>query len=385
MPSELSSWIIAVPDDDSEGMYQELIPKLGLAKTDISPFAVPQLKTGTLELLISLSEELPKHDTFFTAAVAKIVETLRNLLNDDPNRLAQHTLVEERSVDDYLFKSWSWDAGRYGTQRGLREILDTLSRQMTSIDNSMKAKLNSYNLAKGQLQQMQRKKTGNLSVKSLAEIVSEKNFVQDSEYLETLLVAVGKNSIKDWNQKYERLAPMVVPRSANKIAEDDEYALFSVVVFKKSRDAFAQKCRENKYILRDFAYDAEKISQQQNEFEIAGTSEKELWTELLRLSRTNFSEAFQLLVHLKVLRLFVESVLRYGLPANYVGLVIKPDSKTAKKTLATLNSYFSFLAPKSKQAGRGKIGADEVAGEFQSILEQEFFDFVLFEVPWVVT
>lgn len=46
-------------------------------------------------------------------------------------------------------------------------------------------------------------------------------------------------------------------------------------------------------------------------------------TELLRISRTNFSEAFQLLVHLKVLRLFVESVLRYGLPANYIGLAIK--------------------------------------------------------------
>lgn len=28
-------------------------------------------------------------------------------------------------------------------------------------------------------------------------------------------------------------------------------------------------------------------------------------------------------MHLKVLRLFVESVLRYGLPANYTGLVIK--------------------------------------------------------------
>lgn len=46
-------------------------------------------------------------------------------------------------------------------------------------------------------------------------------------------------------------------------------------------------------------------------------------TELLRLSRTNFSESFQILVHLKVIRLFVESVLRYGLPANYTGLVIK--------------------------------------------------------------
>ena len=46
-------------------------------------------------------------------------------------------------------------------------------------------------------------------------------------------------------------------------------------------------------------------------------------TELLRLSRTNFSEAYQILVHLKVVRLFVESVLRYGLPADYVGIVLK--------------------------------------------------------------
>lgn len=46
-------------------------------------------------------------------------------------------------------------------------------------------------------------------------------------------------------------------------------------------------------------------------------------TELLRVSRTNFSESLQILVHLKVVRLFVESVLRYGLPANYLGIVIK--------------------------------------------------------------
>jgi V-type H+-transporting ATPase subunit C len=48
-----------------------------------------------------------------------------------------------------------------------------------------------------------------------------------------------------------------------------------------------------------------------------------LQTELLHISRTNFSESFQLLVHLKVVRLFIESVLRYGLPANYSGVVIK--------------------------------------------------------------
>lgn len=56
----------------------------------------------------------------------------------------------------------------------------------------MKTKLTNYNIAKGSLVQMQRKKTGNLSVKSLTDVVGKEDFIQDSEYLETILVAVPK-------------------------------------------------------------------------------------------------------------------------------------------------------------------------------------------------
>jgi V-type H+-transporting ATPase subunit C len=58
--------------------------------------------------------------------VAKTVDTLRNLLNNDPGKLAQHILVNERSVDEYLLTGWRWNEGRYGVQRGLREMLDAL-------------------------------------------------------------------------------------------------------------------------------------------------------------------------------------------------------------------------------------------------------------------
>lgn len=34
---------------------------------------------------------------------------------------------------------------------------------------------------------------------------------------------------------------------ARLVASDDDYALFSVVVFKRVHDEFVQKCRENKY------------------------------------------------------------------------------------------------------------------------------------------
>ncbi|KAL1691922.1 hypothetical protein GGG16DRAFT_52631 [Schizophyllum commune] len=382
MPSDQATWLIAVPNDgDAEGIVQELQHKLKAPSRSVSQLGIPSFKTGTLDSLITLSEELPKQDASFTAVVAKTVDTLRNLLNNDPNKLSQHILVNETSVDDYL-ADWNWNEGRYGTQRSLRETVDALNKEMTSIDNTMKAKLQNYNLVKGSLTQMQRKKTGNLSVRTLADVVHKEDFVLDSEYLETVLVAVPKTLTKSWNQQYERLTSMIVPRSSKALASDDEYTLFGVVIFRRIHDEFVQKCRENKFIVRDFVYSDEEIERARQELDTADMTEKELWTELLRLSRTNFSEAFQILVHLKVLRLFIESVLRYGLPANYLGIAVKPDPKTAKKTFTTLQQHLSYLHRKSTDKTRG--GDTEFVGEYQTLMEQEFFDFVLFEVPWIV-
>jgi V-type H+-transporting ATPase subunit C len=86
------------------------------------------VQTGTLDLLIALSEDLPKLETFFTATVAKTVDTLRNLLNNDPAKLGQHILVNERNVDDYILKGWRWNDSRYGVQKGLGELVDVLNK-----------------------------------------------------------------------------------------------------------------------------------------------------------------------------------------------------------------------------------------------------------------
>ncbi|KAG8826697.1 Vacuolar ATP synthase subunit C [Serendipita sp. 411] len=396
MPSDLSIWLIAVPNDgDAEGLFPTLQTKLessrALPRSNIAELAIPTLKAGTLDDLLTLSEELPKMDTFFTNAVAKVVETLRNLTNNDPVRLEQHTLVNERPCDDYLLRGWRWNAGKYGVNRSLKDIIEALNKEMTSIDNVMKSKLNSYNLAKGQLVQLQRKRTGNLSVRSLNDIIKKDDFVTDSEYLETLLVAVPKTQSREWEQKYERLTAMVVPRSSKKLSADDDFTLYSVTVFKRVHDEFAQKLRENKYILRDFSFDEEALQKQQQELASIEISEKELWQELLTLSRTNFSEAFQAFVHLKVVRLFVESILRYGPPAEFTGVVILPDAKSTKRLLTNLQSQFSYLAPRSKGSKDSKSGGGssgdtaEIGGEYAALMEEEFFDFVLMEVPRVVS
>jgi len=180
----------------------------------------------------------------------------------------------------------------------------------------------------------------------------------------------------------------VVPRSAVSLASDEDYTLFTVVIFRKVYDTFAQKCRENKYIMRDFQYSADRIEKEREELQMADTAEKELWTELLRLSEINFSEAFQVFVHLKVVRLYAESVLRYGLPANYIGIAVKPEPKTTKRTLTVLQRHFSYLSARSQGRANSKGGRstnEDFVGEYQSLLDQEFFDFVLYEIPWVVS
>lgn len=99
--------------------------RLFLSATSVHPLAY---QTGTLESLITLSEELPKIDAFFTATVAKTVDTLRNLLNNDPAKLRQHVLVDDEPVDDYLLRNWHWNEGRYGVQRPLRDMVDVLNK-----------------------------------------------------------------------------------------------------------------------------------------------------------------------------------------------------------------------------------------------------------------
>ena len=79
-------------------------------------------------MLIGLSEDLPKQDSFFTATVAKSVDTLRNLLNNDPSKLAQHILIDEGNVDSYLLHGWKWNDGRYDVQKSLRELVDILNK-----------------------------------------------------------------------------------------------------------------------------------------------------------------------------------------------------------------------------------------------------------------
>jgi V-type H+-transporting ATPase subunit C len=159
---------------------------------------------------------------------------------------------------------------------------------------------------------------GNLASKSLVNVVNPKDLIRDSEYLDTHLLAVPNMAIKDFLKSYEELTPMVVPRSATKLAEDDEFTLYAVTTFKKHSTDFVHKCREKRWTPRDYKYKEGGKEEEAKEADQLSRDAQRQWGEALRLGRTGYSESAMIWVHVLALRVFVETVLRYGLPLDFV-------------------------------------------------------------------
>ena len=78
--------------DDALGLIQNAI---GISNGDVSPFTVPEFKVGTLDALIQQSEELGKLENLCNGVVAKVGDTLKNILDGDEDKIAMHKSVND--------------------------------------------------------------------------------------------------------------------------------------------------------------------------------------------------------------------------------------------------------------------------------------------------
>lgn len=196
------------------------------------------------------------------------------------------------------------------------------------------------------------------------------------------MVVVPTAGIKDWFTKYELLTDMVVPQSSRKIFEDNEHALVTVTLFNKVVDEFKHHAREHKFYVKDFVYNEDNIQQEKGQLTKLNQDKKKQYGPLVRWLKVNFSEAFSAYIHIKALRVFVESVLRYGLPVNFQAMLLLPNKRTQKKLRETLNQLYGHL----DGSGPGGAEADhaDVVSNLQATLGgaggADFFPYVSYRI-----
>lgn len=369
-------WLISAP---GEKTCQQTFDKLNQAtsKQQLSSnwkFHIPDLKVGTLDQLVGLSDDLGKLDTFVEQITRKVSNYLGDVLEDQRDKLGENLLANGVDLATYVTQ-FRWDMAKYPIKQSLKNLSDIISKQVSQIESDLKTKSAAYNSLKSSLQSIEKKQVGSLVTRNVADLVKKEHFVLDSEYLVTLLVVVPLANINDWNNKYEKLTDMIVPRSSQLIYQDNDHALLSVSCFHKVVDEFKQKARENKFLVRDFTYDEEQLKSGKNELTKLHTDKKKQFGPLVRWLKVNFGESFTAWIHVKALRVFVESVLRFGLPVNFQGMVLLPQKKQIKKLRDTLNELYFHL-----HSAGGIGGGEELPSGLAGFGQGDYYPYVYYKM-----
>lgn len=368
-------WLISAPGEktcqQTYDSLSNLLVKQGGDFCKANRFAIPDLKVGTLDQLVGLSDDLNKLDGYVESVSRKLASSIGEIL-EKGQPLSEQLLVNSMDLASYIAK-FQWDSAKFPTKQSLRTLQEIINKQIGQIDQDTKTKTLTFNNLKNSLQSLERKQSGSLLVRNLSELVTKDQFVLGSEYLTTLLVVVPKVSYKEWKLKYESLTDMVVPRSSSLLFEDAENGLFNVTLFNKVIDEFKVKARENKFVVRDFVYNEEDINAGKNEIVRLENDLKKQYHLLIRWLKVHFSESVIAWIHVKVLRLFVESVLRYGLPVNFVAVLLQPPKKNQRKLRELLNQHYAHLDTSISQ---GPL--EDIPG--LSVGQQEYYPYVSFKL-----
>ncbi|XP_047600700.1 V-type proton ATPase subunit C 2 isoform X4 [Lutra lutra] len=371
-------WLISAPGDQENLQALERMNTV-TAKSNLSyntKFSIPDFKVGTLDSLVGLSDELGKLDTFAESLIKKMAQSVVEVMEDAKGKVPENLLANGVDLTSFV-THFEWDMAKYPAKQPLVSVVDTLAKQLAQIETDLKSRTASYNTLKTNLDNLEKKSMGNLFTRTLSDIVSKEDFVLGSEYLVTLLVIVPKPSYAQWQKTYESLSDMVVPRSTKLIAEDNEGGLFTVTLFRKVIEDFKTKAKENKFTVREFYYDEKEIKREREEMSRLLSDKKQQYGPLLRWLKVNFSEAFIAWIHIKALRVFVESVLRYGLPVNFQAVLLQPHKKSSTKRLReVLNSVFRHL----DQVAAASILDASVEIPGLQLSTQDYFPYVYFRI-----
>lgn len=305
-------------------------------------------------------------------------DILRARLSRLPQR-TQSTSAYGSPVDSLLTR-FQWDEAKYPVRRPLGETKENIVDTVLRLDEDFKMRMGEYMITKNKYSAMQRRQQGGLAVRDMEAILlgagghggveAALAGVIDTENLVSVFVVVPSHLKQDWYKKYERLASDVVPRSATLVAKDETNEMYSVVMFRRVADSFRTAAQNEGFIVRkfdkkEFVASVTAGSSGDGDGRGAGSGRggdsrssaemamREQERKLYEWCSASYSECFSAWMHIYAIRVYVESILRYGLPPNFLTVVMKPNTsggnrKNEARVRTILNESCIMLENSSK-------------------------------------
>lgn len=377
-------WVVATGCSNQSSSKEALLSSLksktnGLVEQGSIPvkFDVPDgdsaLKFGSFDDLIRLTDDMAKHDSQ-VESIARRIE--RMYLEVEPGKasdpIKEFKILSQTKTMDFekYLREWRWDDAKYPKTRGLQNNLTLLLSVANKLDEEARTKATQYQELTTAKANMQKKATGSLLARDLADVltpeaVKDGDFVY-TQHLTTIVIILPFSNVEPFMKAYERYAENIVPQSAKQftsVVEEDGTQVWRVVMFKTAVDPFLKKMREERVgTARIFDYSPQaydKIKAQREDLKKECERQEKMMKGFCKASLSDVMIAW---VHVKAMRVFVESVLRFGVPPSFASFIVQPRS----------NQQAAMRKALAEVLGKGGV-ADSMA---EAEGEEDYFPYV---------
>ncbi|CAM9746359.1 unnamed protein product [Pylaiella littoralis] len=413
--------LVSLPNEQqpTDQVFRKLTNSSLKSYADIFKVEVPALQVGTLDSLMQLSDDLVRIDMLVENMVRKIEKQYAEVAGE-----GSETLKVAGVTPGQYVRLFEWDYSKFAVRQRLPALVALIQGSVGKIEEEHR-NLSMVLAEKNQaMQALKRKKGNNLATVELSEVLSQEQLrgvmMVDTENLLTLAVAMSKAQEKDWLQEYESIGSEiaslgspdwsnpsvayslgtqdgqfgpsfssrgvvkgspVVPGSTQKVLEEGDQVLYTVTVLRGQYQAgfhdgeqfqagmstdyvaeFKRKCKERRFTARDFVFNPERAGQNERLEEQLKMEVQQLQAGMIRWCRAHFGEAFSAWMHVKLVKSYVESVMRYGLPVDFSAFVLAPkkgQEAKAKEALSSLYAHVSQLNSGPISAGGGDGDGDK--------------------------
>ncbi|KAK2195270.1 bifunctional Vacuolar ATP synthase subunit C superfamily/ATPase [Babesia duncani] len=339
-------------NESREELFALLRKQLQKSKacTDVGVLQIPKdLRFTTFDDLLRCADELEKEDQVVEMVLKRSEQLAREV--DSITDVCIYYQGANLSVTKYL-QSFEWDEGRFPKYNPIGENLKNLSQLVKKMGEDVGAKATTYADLNSKRQALKANDDCSNIYRDLVyiitpEVIQEPSDFIESEHLTTIIVYVSVGSDADFLRRYMQFAPNIVPLSAKKLPIDlKSYSLYRVVMFKTSVEAFLKQCEANAIVAKQFIYKPEvyqSILEERSKLEVEANRQEVL---LSRIFRVAYSDLFICWIHLKIMRVYCESILRFGIGSAFSCFFIRflgnENITTVRKILNDL------LCPNSK-------------------------------------
>jgi len=353
-------WLISAPGGNSSDRVLRDTQKLCMSEDSRAhDFPIPQLKVKNLSSLMNLTDDMQKYEERTESTLKRLHRNYHDL-NPDTD-----LDVNKVSPERYL-QGFQWDVRKFPETTDLTKLAGDIYNEITDMDNDIKSKQAELTAINSRLNTMQRKRSGNLVTRDLSDVVKMEHFVKDpvtkkmSQQIIPYFIVVSTHRAQDFLNTYERFTQYVVPRSAKEVpTPDKDYILYRILHLNAPaiEDDLKKACEENKFVFRNFQFEPQAAQESSLEEQELIGDQKKLTGQVMMHIKTNFSEMFVAFMHLKAIRVFVESVLWYSLPPNFQVMMIQPNER--KETGLRQKLADQFQGAKCSQANMTKDDSED--------------------------